>query len=370
MSRTSKISFATLSNTDLPQVVKKIADSCISETTKKTYLSKIKVYQEFLTEKQRIDGVPREILPLQPILIKECFSFLVESQQVNNIGYLKILLAALRNFARAMGCDSVEKVQTEDVHSDFGRWWVGLQKTLPEHVPQPKKALSEEILADLIEDMVPDDQDEDFPLELVCRDVLIFIFCFLGIQRAGDVCKLNLTDISIDNQENRLQADIYGGKTSKTKAKRFFIDLEQPKVDLLFVYNTYRSFIQTMYDDGHLTPDKGGQKFFVTADAKSHTFNNVRLTTGVVTLILRQRLASCFQKQQPNLSHKEIEELVSAYASHSFRRGGTSTAKKNGASSEEICELAGWDRDSTKKRYIDKDISGEPQCYKKMKLNI
>ena len=130
------------------------------------------------------------ILPINLDHVKKCFSFLVESRQLENIQYLKILLAALRKHCWFQGCSSVNLLDTEDGNSNFGRFWVGLQKTIPEHVPEPKKALPPDTMSSVVQRMAqinPNSPD----CVLVLRDILMFIFAYLGIKRAGCICKSN-----------------------------------------------------------------------------------------------------------------------------------------------------------------------------------
>ena len=63
-----------------------------------------------------------------------------------------------------------------------------------------------------------------------------------------------------------------------------------------------------------------------------------------------------------------MNNILKKYASHSMRRGGASAAKKNGATSDEVMELGGWNREQTKNHYVDNSIAGA-QPYKKMKLS-
>ena len=101
------ISFTGLKNFDLGDCVKKVEERSISDDTKKQYDSKLKVYLNFLNELGQTRGQPLTILPINVEYVKQCFSFLVESKQVKNIQYLKILLAALRKHCWFNGCSSV-----------------------------------------------------------------------------------------------------------------------------------------------------------------------------------------------------------------------------------------------------------------------
>ena len=144
------ISFTGLKDFDLGDCEKKNEERSISDDTKKQYDSKLKVYQNFLNELGQTWGQPLTILPINVEYVKQCFSFLVESKQVKNIQYLKILLAALRKHCWFNGCSSVKLLETENENSNFGRFWVGLQKTIPEHIPEPKKALSPDTMSSVI----------------------------------------------------------------------------------------------------------------------------------------------------------------------------------------------------------------------------
>jgi len=93
------------------------------------------------------------------------------------------------------------------------------------------------------------------------------------------------------------------------------------------------------------------------------------MTTPFFTRVLRERLKAYFAATNPSMSEAEIQNVLKKYASHSMRQGGTSTAKRNGASSDEVMELGGWNREQTKDHYLDSDIAGECQAYKKMKLS-
>ena len=154
----------------------------------------------------------------------------------------------------------------------------------------------------------------------------------------------------------------------KKKGKRFYICLDQANLDLLTIFTRYKSFIVDLYDKGVLTEDDHGKKFFITCNVKTLEWNDTRMTTTFYTRIFRDRLQQYFSTTNPNMSENEIENILKKYASHSMRRGGTSTAKKNGATTDEVMELGGWDREQTKQHYIDTDITGECTAYKKMKL--
>lgn len=258
-----KISFEGVRSCDLNDCVINTEGRYISEATKRQYESKIRVYVGFLQELSAVDGIQRHVLPLNVDLVKQCFAFLAESKQVEKIGYFKGLLASLRNYARLMNCSSVECIDTENVHTSFGRFWVGLQKTIPEQIPTPKKALSIEILRAMIDQMV---QEVDCSQLVVARDTLLFLFCFLGVQRAGCVCGVNLDNILVDIQERRLSVDIYKGKSTKMKGKRFFVDLDQPNINIVSIYNEYRNHLELLYSRATLTEDEKGKKFFVTYD--------------------------------------------------------------------------------------------------------
>ena len=252
------VSFAGVQSVDLVDLVKKIERQAISDETRKTYESKLAVYRQFL------DAVndDRPILPIDPERVKQCFSYLVEHGDVHNIGYIKLLLAALRNYARAVDCPSVQLIDTENVHSSFGRYWTGLQKTIPEHTPTPKKALAPEILDRVIAETLESHSAENE--ELICRDILMLLFAFLGVKRAGCVCKSNIDAITVNSLENRLEIEIFKGKDSKKKGKKFFVALDQPQLDLLNIFTCYREFIDRLYAEGKLTNDKYGKKFSIT----------------------------------------------------------------------------------------------------------
>ena len=203
------INFSGLKAVDLVDSAKKVEQRSISDETKKQYASKLKVYQSFLDEV----GEGHSVLPINVESVKQCFSFLVESQQVQNVQYLKVLLASLRNYARFSGCPSVALLETDDVHSNFGRFWVGIQKTIPEHVPEPKKALAPDILTSIVHHMERNQTPET--LMVIFRDVLMFLFAFLGVKRAGCICKCNPDKMFVDMMERRIEVDIYGGKEKR-----------------------------------------------------------------------------------------------------------------------------------------------------------
>lgn len=164
-----------------------------------------------------------------------------------------------------------------------------MQKSVPEPIVQPKKALSKGMLSQIIDYMVPDDPEEDYQVELVCRDIMVLVFGFLGCQQVH-VCRLNLQDVCLDLEENRIQADIYGGKTSKFQGKQFFVSLFQPKLDVVEVYNSYKAFIEKLYGEGFHTEDESCKTFLVTVNRKQNSFNDARMTTKVDTTILKERL--------------------------------------------------------------------------------
>lgn len=316
------VNFSGLKAVDLVESVKKVEQKYISEETRKQYESKLKVYQSFLNEVEEGES----ILPLNVEKVKQCFSFLVHSQQVENIQYLKGLLASLRNYARFNGCPSVGLLETEDVHSNFGRFWVGIQKSIPEHVSEPKKALAPETLTSLLEHMERKQTPET--LMLIFRDVLMFLFAFLGVKRAGCICKSNPDKMFIDMTERRIEVDIYGGKDTKKKGKRFFVSLDQPNLDLLTIFTRYKSFILDLYARGMLTEDEHGKKKFITCNMRTLEWTDTRMTTAFFTRILRLHLKQFYETTNPNMPEEEIDNILKKYASHSMRRGGTSTAKK------------------------------------------
>jgi len=357
------ISFAGLKALNLVECVQQVEQRSISTETLKQYESKLKTYTAFLSE----IGEGLSILPINEQHVKQCFTFLVESKQVENIQYLKGLLAALRNYARFQRCPSVTLIDTEDPHSSFGRFWVGIQKTIPEHAPEPKKALAPDLLLSVIRHMERSQTPAN--LMVIFRDILMFVFAFLGVKRAGCVCKSSPEKMFVDMAERRIEVDIYKGKDTKKRGKRFYICLDQENFDLLNIYTTYTSFIQNLYAEGALTEDEFGKKFFITVNTKTLEWNDSRMTTPFFTRVLRERLKAYFAATNPSMSEAEIQNVLKKYESHSMRRGGTSTAKRNGASSDEVMELGGWNREQTKDHYLDSDIAGECQAYKKMKIS-
>ena len=92
------------------------------------------------------------------------------------------------------------------------------------------------------------------------------------------------------------------------------------------------------------------------------------MSTAIFTKVLREKLKKFFVTEYPEMTELDIQSILSSYASHSMRRGGGSTAKREGATEEEIMELGGWDRAETKDGYMAKEITGETQAYKRMRL--
>jgi hypothetical protein len=174
----------------------------------------------------------------------------------------------------------------------------------------------------------------------------------------------------MDLSERRLSIDVSKGKDSKFKAKRFFIDLDQPGIDFLGMFNRYKEFIESMYAKDFLTMDNYGKKFFITCKVDTMTWNDTRVTTSIFTKVFRDRLKLYFNKAQPNMTDEEVDEVAKSYGSHSMRRGGTSTAKLNGVAEDEVMELGGWNRKATKDGYQCTNITGENMAYKKMKLPL
>ena len=74
---------------------------------------------------------------------------------------------------------------------------------------------------------------------LVLRDILMFLFAYLGIKRAGCICKSNPDKIFYD------------------------------PIELLTIFHAYKGFILDLYSKGHLTEDAYGKKFFITCNPKT-----------------------------------------------------------------------------------------------------
>ena len=199
---------------------------------------------------------------------------------------------------------------------------------------------------------------------LIFRDILMFLFAYLGIKRAGCVCKVQPDKFFYDPMEKRLEVDIYGGKDTKKKGKRFFIAVEQPTIDLLSIFKAYKGFILDLYARGQLTEDGYGKKFFVTCTPKTLEWNDTRMSTPIYIRVLRDRMKEYFNETNTTFSEEEINNILKKYASHSMRRGGASAAKKKWSNIRRGHGTWGWDREKTKNHYVDNSIAGV-QAYKK-----
>ena len=92
------------------------------------------------------------------------------------------------------------------------------------------------------------------------------------------------------------------------------------------------------------------------------------MKTAISTKVLRDKLKKFSVVEYPEMSEQDVQTILKSYASHSMRRGGGSTAKREGATEEEIMELKHRHTRETKDGYMAKEITGETQAYKRMRL--
>ena len=359
-----KISFDNVNSVDLQASVDKIQGQHISVATRKTYDSKVSIYQRFLDARGRSE----DVLPLNPDAIKECFAYLVDYGGITDIGYIKGILAALRNLAREGGyIESVSLVETDlkKTSSLFAQFFHGLKSRLPENLGTPVKAVNSEIVQGTIKNIIETEKNE----ELKSRDVLIIGIGFGCGLRGGEISLINDERIVYEPEEKRYHLKILG-KTNRTKARSAYMEEEYESFSFSHHYENYKQLVDLLYEEESISEDENGKKFFITYDKKQQQWKDCRVTTDIVTRILRQRLSGYFKVKLPALTAADHDKLVKKYASHSLRRGGLSSLKRAGGSEAQQLEFGGWKKVETKEKYSDRDIVGEQRAYKKMKTML
>ena len=145
------------------------------------------------------------------------------------------------------------------MHSDFGKFWQGLGKTLTEVPVQKAKGLSADTLISIVFSILQTVGDT----VLAARDILLFAMCELSGLRGGDASLLNRQSIIRNTVEQRYEILSLKGKA---KSKWSYLSMNHSSFDIDEQFMIYKNHVNKLYAAGFLISDADGEKFFVTYD--------------------------------------------------------------------------------------------------------
>ena len=339
-----------LSLEELMSVSRQISCLATAEGTKKNYSSRIGKYQQFLTEKNIHDP----ILPINSDHVQCWLTSIHLSQPELGFGSFKQNIAALRDYARINGVfdlQCLEYDQRNGKTTPFSIFMQGLRRSLPD-MSEVKQA--EAIDKDLLKSVLLHLHNQIGPeINLtILRDVTVLACMFILGLRACDLLMINTDHVKFNSHEDSVSFVLLGGKTNKTRANIVHIQNTGHSFNLVEVIKQYFQQIDALYELHKLTVDDKGKKLFVNIAPVSSTIKDNRISTQVITKILRSRLRE-YLLTKDNLTEAEIENIISNYSSHSLKRGAATHAAKMGATDQEIQKRCRWTNSSTMKRYID-----------------
>lgn len=332
------------------------------ESTLKNYNRRAAAFLQF-RKLYKLDHVPA--LPLQTSEIQLWFTFL-EKTTSNQYGSYRQNLGALRAYSRQNGYRDLEHLETDirkSNHSEFAVFIEGLKKKLPEGETKQAKALDHDILQSLLVFIFLNEACR----HIMLRDVLILALMFLMGLRGCDLYRINTDQVEFNPVEYIFTVVLKGGKMTHKKVERGTVVGEGQTVDIYALMKEYVTVMQELYQDGTMTADRFGPKLFVTFDLKLQKMNDNRISTGIITKILRNRLREFYNSQGRDVTPEEIDAAISEYSSHSLKRGVATYAADLGATDTDVTKSFRWNKVETMRRYVDPTVM-KTSLTKKIKI--
>ena len=126
------------------------------------------------------------------------------------------------------------------------------------------------------------------------------------------------------------------GKITHEESQVYLIDNEGLTFDQVGILREHVNTTSELYQNDVLTRDGMGAKLFVNIVPQTGVIKDHRISNGIVTKMLRQRLTQHFRATDPNMTGSDIDKLVSRYSSCNFKRGAISAAASNRATDLEL----------------------------------